>query len=133
MIGILLAIAVVAAMFVLAIRRQPLWTWAVLLAVFTLAVKLGLFCGTIHLPSFKFWALAGWLPAIFLGLLSWRPIRRAVLTRPTFRLIKRVLPPVSKTEQEAIDAGTPGLRRRAVFGPPRLEQAARRRSCDPHR
>ncbi len=118
MIGILLAIAVVAAMFVLAIRRQPLWTWAVLLAVFTLAVKLGLFCGTIHLPSFKFWALAGWLPAIFLGLLSWRPIRRAVLTRPTFRLIKRVLPPVSKTEQEAIDAGTPGFDAELFSGRP---------------
>ena len=33
MIGLLLTIAVIAAMFALAIRREALWTWAVLLAV----------------------------------------------------------------------------------------------------
>lgn len=109
MIGMMLALAVVAAMFTLAIRRLPLWTWAVLLAVATLFFKLGLFGGTIHAPSFTSWALLGWLPAIALGLLSRRAIRREVVTRPVFRQVKRILPPVSKTEQEAIDAGTLGF------------------------
>ena len=46
-------------MFVLAIRREALWTWAVLLAVVTLFIKLGLFAGELHLPSFTALALAG--------------------------------------------------------------------------
>ncbi len=109
MIGLLLVLAVVAAMFVLAIRREALWTWAVLLAVTTLFIKLGLFAGELHLPSFTAWAFAGWLPAILLGLLSWRPARRGLLTHPVFGMIKNVLPPVSRTEREAIEAGTPGF------------------------
>ncbi len=122
MIGLLLTIAVIAAMFVLAIRREALWTWAVLLAVATLFIKLGLFAGELHLPSFRAWALAGWLPAIILGLLSWRPARRVLLTRPVFGLVKRVLPPVSKTEQEAIDAGTLGFDAELFSGRPDWEK-----------
>ena len=122
MIGLLLTIAVIAAMFVLAIRREALWTWAVLLAVVTLFIKLGLFAGELHLPSFSAWALAGWLPAIILGLLSWRPCRRVLLTRPVFGLVKRVLPPVSKTEQEAIDAGTLGFDAELFSGRPDWEK-----------
>jgi acyl-CoA dehydrogenase len=100
MIGIVLAIVTIAAMFALAIRREPLWTWAILLAVFTLALKLGLFASTLHLPSFTTLALIGWLPAILLGAISWGPIRRAIVTQPAFGMVKRILPPVSKTEQE---------------------------------
>ena len=122
MIGLLLTIAVIAAMFALAIRREALWTWAVLLAVVTLFIKLGLFAGELHLPSFTAWALAGWLPAIILGLLSWRPARRVLLTRPVFGLVKRVLPPVSKTEQEAIDAGTLGFDAELFSGRPDWEK-----------
>ena len=118
MIGTMLALAVVAAIFTLAIRREPLWTWAILLAAFTLLVKLGLFAGHLHFPSFTPWALAGWLPAIFLGLVSWRPVRRAVVTRPVFGAVRRILPPVSKTEQEAIDAGTAGFDAELFSGRP---------------
>ncbi len=122
MIGLLLVLAVVAAMFVLAIRREGLWTWAVLLAAATLSIKLGLFAGGLHLPSFTAWAFAGWLPAIVLGLLSWRPARRGLLTHPLFGMIKRVLPPVSKTEQEAIDAGTLGFDAELFSGRPDWEK-----------
>jgi acyl-CoA dehydrogenase len=118
MIGVLLAIITIAAMFTLAIRREPLWAWAILLAAFTLALKLGLFAGTLHLPSFSTLALIGWLPAILLGAISWRPIRREVVTRPAFGLVKRILPPVSKTEQEAIDAGTLGFDAELFSGRP---------------
>ena len=88
----------------------------------TLFIKLGLFAGELHLPSFTAWALAGWLPAIILGLLSWRPARRVLLTRPVFGLVKRVLPPVSKTEQEAIDAGTLGFDAELFSGRPDWEK-----------
>jgi acyl-CoA dehydrogenase len=118
MFGILLALLTLAAIFALAIRREPLWTWAVLAALLTLAIKLGLFAGTLHAPSFTASALLGWLPAILLGLLSWRPVRRLAVTRPAFGMVKRILPPVSKTEQEAIDAGTIGFDAQLFSGRP---------------
>src|SRR5215475_4361938 len=118
MIGILLAAVTITAMFVLAIRREPLWTWAILLAAFTVAFKLGLFAGTLHLPSFGTLALIGWLPAILFGAICWLPLRRVAVTRPAFGLVKRILPPVSKTEQEAIDAGTLGFDAELFSGRP---------------
>jgi len=39
-------------------------------------------------------------------LFTLRPLRRNVLTRPLFGVYKRVLPQVSQTEQEALDAGS---------------------------
>ncbi len=43
---------------------------------------------------------------LFTALAVVRPIRRALVTRPIFRVYKRILPQVSQTEQEALDAGT---------------------------
>ncbi|HUP31377.1 MAG TPA: acyl-CoA dehydrogenase, partial [Usitatibacter sp.] len=40
------------------------------------------------------------------ALFTVRPLRRALLTRPIFGLYKKVLPQVSQTEQEALDAGS---------------------------
>ncbi len=45
-------------------------------------------------------ALAVW------GLLGIRPVRRAVLTRPVFAAFGRVLPPMSDTERDALEAGS---------------------------
>jgi acyl-CoA dehydrogenase len=77
-----------------------------------------MFAGTLHLPSFGTLALIGWLPAIVIGAISWRPIRRVVVTQPAFGMVKRILPPVSKTEQEAIDAGTLGFDAELFSGRP---------------
>lgn len=118
MIGSLLILATIAAVFTLAIRREPLWTWAVLLAVFTLFWKTGLLSGHLHAPGFNSLAIIGWLPAIALGLLSWRPVRRQLVTRPALGMVTRILPPVSKTEQEAIDAGTAGFDAELFSGRP---------------
>jgi acyl-CoA dehydrogenase len=128
MIGFVLVLATIAAIFTLAIKREPLWTWAALLAVVTLFLKAGLFSGQLHALGFGTFAIIGWLPAIVLGLLSWRPIRREVITRPAFGMVKRVLPPVSKTEQEAIDAGTLGFDAELFSGRP---DWAKLRAIDP--
>jgi len=40
------------------------------------------------------------------ALLTVRPLRRTLLTRPLFGLYKKVLPQMSQTEQEALDAGS---------------------------
>lgn len=61
------------------------------------------------------WALLGganWiaalLPAIILALFTLSPLRKMVLTGPIYSMVKRILPRVSRTEQEALDAGTVG-------------------------
>jgi acyl-CoA dehydrogenase len=118
MIGLLLVAVVIAAMFTLAIRREPLWTWAVLIAAITLGAELGLFSSHFHAPSLTSGTFFAWIPAILLGLLSWRPIRRVVVTMPALAMVKRILPPVSKTEQEAIDAGTIGFDAELFSGRP---------------
>ena len=109
MFGLLLVFASLAAVFAIAIRREALWTWAALVAAITLAYKIGLFEEDLDWPSFRLWALAGWLPAAILGALSWRPARQMLVTGPVFGMVKRILPPVSQTEREALDAGTIGF------------------------
>jgi acyl-CoA dehydrogenase len=42
------------------------------------------------------------------GLATFRAVRRAVLTRPLFQLFQRLLPPLSATEREALEAGGVG-------------------------
>ena len=39
-------------------------------------------------------------------LFSVRPLRRALVSRPVFRTYKRILPQMSDTEREALEAGT---------------------------
>ncbi len=117
-VGTLLAILTLAAMFALAIRRDPLWAWAIWVAIVTLLAEVGLYAGELHLPPLAGASLAAWIPAILIALLSWRPIRQTVITHPAFAFVKRILPPVSKTEQEAIDAGTIGFDAELFSGRP---------------
>ncbi|HUV31961.1 MAG TPA: acyl-CoA dehydrogenase [Devosiaceae bacterium] len=51
---------------------------------------------------------AALLPGTLLGLASIPFVRRLVVTGPVYRAVKRILPRVSRTEQEALDAGTVG-------------------------
>lgn len=102
--------ATLVAAFALAMRRAPVLHWAILTAAFTLAVQFGFLGGWIHFIAVtSLWTYLGWLPAIVLFVLSYKPFRRTLVTRPAFSAVKRILPPVSKTEQEAIDAGTAGF------------------------
>ncbi|MFZ1107204.1 MAG: acyl-CoA dehydrogenase [Rhodomicrobium sp.] len=118
MIGFIIFALAFAAMFALAIRREPLWAWAIWFAGVALIWDLGLFGGNLHGPSLSAVDLIAFVPAIVFGLLSWRPIRRVAITGPAFKTVKRVLPPVSKTEQEALDAGTLGFDAELFSGRP---------------
>ncbi|HEY3433270.1 MAG TPA: acyl-CoA dehydrogenase [Rhodocyclaceae bacterium] len=44
--------------------------------------------------------------ALFVGLILVRPLRRAWISRPLFSIYKRILPQMSDTEREALEAGT---------------------------
>ncbi len=96
----LLVIAV--AGFVLAYHRTPIWLWA------AVALLLGMIGMLVFGASGAVaWTLAV-LPAVILGLFSIPLFRRQVLTGPAFDMVRKILPRVSRTEQEALDAGTVG-------------------------
>lgn len=113
--AILVWIIAIVAFVVLAMRRAPLWQWALGALVVGLLTRIGLD------PLFDANGVGltfSLLPAIVLGLLSMPFMRRLVLTRPAYGFVKSILPRVSRTEQEALDAGTVGWDAELFSGKP---------------
>jgi acyl-CoA dehydrogenase len=108
----------IAVCFALGMRRADLRAWAIALAVMTLLWRMGLASGTLYFPHLGTAFVASFLPAIVLGLLSVRSIRRQVVTTPMFGFVKTMLPPVSDTEREALEAGTVGFDAELFAGEP---------------
>lgn len=112
----------VVAFAVLAMRQAPLWQWG------TAALVVGALTRFAFVPSgfvlmLDFW---GWvwalLPGAILLLFAVAPVRRAILTAPAYGFVKRILPRVSRTEQEALDAGTVGWDAELFSGRPRWQK-----------
>jgi acyl-CoA dehydrogenase len=107
---------------VLAMRRAPLWQWAVAALVVGLLTRFAFDASGLWLYT----DLLGWilalLPAALLGLFAIRPVRLALLSSPAHRLVKSILPRVSRTEQEALDAGTVGWDAELFSGRPRWNE-----------
>jgi acyl-CoA dehydrogenase len=97
----------IAGFFVLAMRRAPLWQWAVGALILALISRISL-DGGLWLVLLSPWTIVALVPAIVLGLLSVPAIRRVLVAAPAYGLVKSILPRVSRTEQEALDAGTVG-------------------------
>ena len=95
LLGALLALFYAIARRLFSLRSLALMTGLFLL-VFTLAGGLSLFWGWL------FW-LAYLLPTLLLGVPQ---IRLALLSQPLLRRIRKILPPMSDTEREAIEAGS---------------------------
>ena len=92
---------------VLAMRESPLWQWGV--AVLVIGLLSGLdFPGT----GISYGLGAGSWVLLVIGaillLLSVEAIRKPLLITPIYGGVKSILPRVSRTEQEALDAGTVG-------------------------
>ena len=97
---LLIIFAAIALAWILAYHRlsAPVWT-----LVFALALGL--------VTAYSTWSAlllaVLWVVFVFVALLSNpTPVRRLVLGRPLLGLFRRILPQVSQTEQEALDAGT---------------------------
>ena len=93
-------IGLIAALIALAYFRAPGWTWAVAGALWLATLKL-------HVALAPAWGaalLTVWIVASALLLIV--PLRRALLSDALLAWFRRVLPQVSQTEQEALDAGT---------------------------
>lgn len=92
-VSIILFIAVLGALFY---HRLSLYTGGAILLLYTAAM------GAIGLWSY--WAL---LPlAIILLPLLFSPLRRSLISAPALSAFRKVMPPMSRTEKEAIEAGT---------------------------
>jgi acyl-CoA dehydrogenase len=115
---ILFAAICVAVVFTLAMARSRLWVWAVALAILTWAFKAGVADGSFDPEEFSLLGLVGWLPAIVLGVFSIGSIRRRLIVEPVFAAIKRILPKVSATETQALEAGTVGFDAELFSGRP---------------
>src|SRR5690606_12298401 len=91
----------------LAMRESPLWQWGAAFAA------IGVVSGLHFVEAGPAYGL-GWFSwvlivlGVLLLVLSVKPMRMAVLTTPVYGAVKSILPKVSRTEQEALDAGTVG-------------------------
>lgn len=105
----------VVAFVVLAMRQAPLWQWGLAALAIGLATRLDPATGFDASPFLLVLAL---LPGVILLALSVRAIRKAVLTGPAYGMVRKILPRVSRTEQEALDAGTIGWDAELFYGRP---------------
>ena len=108
----------VAIAFILAVRRAPLWAYAILAVAATFCWLTGLVHGEYDEDAFGFWSLLACLPAAALTALSFPSVRRSVLVNPAYGMVKKILPKVSDTEQQALDAGTIGFDAELFSGRP---------------
>ncbi len=100
MILALIALALVIVAAILAYHRAPGIAWSI---AFALAVGAAQFTHAAGPGvSIALWVVVG----AFAALAVLRPVRRALLTAPLFRVYRKILPQVSQTEQEALDAGS---------------------------
>jgi acyl-CoA dehydrogenase len=110
--------AVLAAALFIGVSRAPLWAWALLAGVAALMLDLGYPAGVLPVPGAPLIAFAGWAVTLVLALLCVPQIRRAALIAPLYCYMKRIMPPVSVTEQEALDAGDAGFDTEFFSGDP---------------
>ncbi len=121
MLTLALVVIGVAGALTLAMRRAPLWQWALL------ALLLALLSRVVTAPELAIdlvspWTLLALVPAVVLGLLCIAPLRRLAVTGPAYGMVKAILPRVSRTEQEALDAGTVGWDAELFSGTPRWDR-----------
>jgi acyl-CoA dehydrogenase len=100
MTALLIIVAAIAVIWVLAYYRLPAIVWTVAIAV-----------GLALLTAYSAWSgtlLATlWIVFVIAALLdNPTPMRRALVSRPLLGLFRRILPQVSQTEQDALEAGT---------------------------
>ncbi len=106
-------IALVSLVWGLAYFRAPLALW-------TLAAAAALAAATVRYPWAQAAAPALWVVfAILATAVNVPALRRHVLTRPVFAAFRRVLPAMSDTEREALEAGTVGWEAELFAGRPR--------------
>ena len=99
MLSLLWFVLLLGVILFVAYRRFSLLQASIALSVLTLAY-------TLFSPASLGWKVAAWLPVIALWLLNINALRQTFITRPFLRTYRRLLPSMSSTEKEALEAGT---------------------------
>ena len=119
MMFLLFLLVLIAGAMALATMRAPSWLWAIGAALAAFVWQSGLFeTGSLGWPQPGWLGLFAWIPAIVLGLVSVPTLRRRLVTGPAYGLVKGILPKVSDTEQQALDAGSVGFDAELFSGTP---------------
>jgi acyl-CoA dehydrogenase len=105
------------AVVVLGMMRAGLWLWALAAAAAALAWQTGWLTGGPSWPITP-WTVLMWVPAAIFALLAIPPFRRNIVVAPIFAVVRSILPKVSETEQQALDAGTVGFDAELFSGRP---------------
>jgi acyl-CoA dehydrogenase len=100
MIIVSLVLAALATAWFLAYHGANGLAWSLALAGGVLGLTI--FTGTPLAAITAMWIAVG----VFAALSIVRPLRAAIVTRPVFGIYKKILPQISQTEQEALDAGS---------------------------
>ena len=95
-----IVLGVVVGKWALAYHRANGLAWSLGLAALAAAI-------TFATPAPAWLVTAAWIVvAVFAAFSIVKPLRAAVITRPIFGVYKKILPQMSETEQEALDAGS---------------------------
>jgi acyl-CoA dehydrogenase len=117
-VGGIIALVCIAALLLLAYKRAPLvvcsLTCTVLLAAYTLL-------GAANVPA-AVWKGFLWTLVGLLWLANVVPLRKRIVTRPFMKAYRKLLPPMSQTEKEALEAGTVWWDGELFSGAPRWEK-----------
>jgi acyl-CoA dehydrogenase len=105
----------IGAVVFMAYKRLPL-------IAFTLVFTVLLGAYTFVPPANGVWKGFLWLMLAFLWLLNIRPLRKALISRPFLKTYMRLLPAMSQTEKEALEAGTVWWDGELFTGKPRFEK-----------
>ncbi|MES2488422.1 MAG: acyl-CoA dehydrogenase [Pseudomonadota bacterium] len=89
----------IAAFWLMAFVGAPLIVWTAAFGALLIALQL-----TASIGATAF-AVSGAIYVVIAAVLNIKPLRRAVLTGPIFGVFKKVLPEMSDTEREALEAG----------------------------
>ncbi len=108
--------------FALSMRRAALWTYAALALGTWWVWASELLDGEGFWPALDGASLILLLPVLALCALAIPSIRRSLLVAPAFAMVRKILPKVSETEQQALDAGTIGFDAQLFSGTPDWDQ-----------
>ncbi len=117
-VGTIFTLAFIAAVVFLAYKRLPLIAFTVVFTLLLAAYTLGPW----HAPPSGVWKGFLWLMLAALWLLNIRPLRKLLISRPFLKAYMRLLPSMSQTEKEALDAGTVWWDGELFTGKPRFEK-----------
>ena len=93
-------LAVIVVKWLLAYHKATGLAWSIAMAAGVVALTY--LTGTPLAVLTVLWVVV----AVFAALSIVKPLRRAVVTGPIFGIYKKILPQISQTEQEALDAGS---------------------------